>query len=54
MELDGIIESYWSTTENNRKAKYYRLTRRGIRQLATETERWNAIAGAMAAILQGG
>ena len=54
MELDGIIESYWSTTENNRKAKYYRLTRQGIRQLATETERWNAIAGAMAAILQGG
>jgi PadR family transcriptional regulator, regulatory protein PadR len=54
LELDGIIESYWSTTENNRKAKYYRLTRRGIRQLATETERWNAIAGAMAAILQEG
>src|SRR4051812_30170686 len=54
MELDGIIESYWGTTENNRKAKYYRLTRRGTRQLASETERWNAIAGAVAAILQEG
>ncbi len=54
MELDGVIESYWGTTENNRTAKYYRLTRRGTRQLASETERWNAIAGAVAAILQEG
>ena len=54
MELDGLIESYWSVTENNRKAKYYRLTRRGTRALASETQRWNAIAGAIAAILQEG
>lgn len=54
MELDGSIESYWGTTENNRRAKYYKLTRRGSRQLATETERWNAIAGAIAAVLQEG
>lgn len=52
MELDGLIESYWDTTENNRKAKYYRLTRRGNRELKAETARWNAIAGAIAAILQ--
>ena len=54
MELDGLIESYWDTTENNRRAKYYRLTRGGNRQLASETDRWNAIAGAIAAILQEG
>lgn len=54
MELDGLIDSYWGTTENNRKAKYYRLTKRGSRELATETERWNAIAAAIAAILQEG
>jgi len=54
MELDGWIESYWSTTENNRKAKYYRLTRRGSRALTNETRRWNAIAGAIAAILEEG
>ena len=54
MELDGLIESYWGTTENNRKGKYYRLTRRGSRQLVNETERWNAIATAIAAILQEG
>ena len=52
MELDGLIESFWGTTENNRKAKYYRLTRRGTRQLEAETERWNAIAAAIAAVLQ--
>ena len=52
MELDGFIESYWGTTENNRQAKYYKLTRRGHRQLQAETERWQAIAGAIAAVLQ--
>jgi transcriptional regulator len=54
MELDGVIESYWATTENNRKAKYYRLTRRGTRELASETARWNAIAAAIATVLQEG
>src|SRR3954470_23670975 len=54
MELDGLIEAFWGTTENNRKAKYYRLTRRGSRELAAETDRWNAIATAIAAILQEG
>src|SRR4029450_6112258 len=44
MELDGAIESYWDTTENNRQAKYYRLTKRGARELVSETERWNSIA----------
>jgi transcriptional regulator len=52
MELDGLIDSYWGTTENNRQAKYYKLTRRGTRALADETERWEAIAGAIAAVLQ--
>ena len=54
LELDGLIESYSATTENNRRAKYYRLTRRGTRELAREAERWNAIAGAIATILQEG
>jgi PadR family transcriptional regulator PadR len=52
MELDGLVDAYWDTTENNRQAKYYRLTRSGRRQLEAETERWNAIAGAIATILQ--
>jgi PadR family transcriptional regulator, regulatory protein PadR len=52
MELEGWIEAEWSTTESNRTAKYYRLTREGRKQLKQETERWNAIATAMAAVLR--
>ncbi|MBX9603887.1 MAG: PadR family transcriptional regulator [Bryobacteraceae bacterium] len=52
LELEGWIESEWGTTENNRKAKYYRLTAMGRKQLRSETERWNAISGAIAAILR--
>ena len=54
MELDGLIESYWDTTENNRRPSTYRLTSRGSRELTTETQRWNSIAAAIAAILQEG
>ena len=52
MELDGLITSDWGTTENNRRAKYYRMTRRGTRALAKETARWESIAAAIAAVLQ--
>lgn len=52
MEVDGLIDADWDTTENNRRAKYYRLTRRGHQALAQETQRWQAIAGAVAAVLQ--
>jgi PadR family transcriptional regulator PadR len=52
MELDGLIEAYWDTTENNRRAKYYRLTKPGQRALAAETTRWHAIAAAIAAVLE--
>ena len=51
MELDGLVDAYWDITENNRQARYYRLTRRGMRALAAETERWHAIAGAISAVL---
>lgn len=52
MEVDGLIEGYWDTTENNRRARFYRLTRLGRRALAAETTRWEAIAGAIAAVLR--
>ena len=52
MELDGLIESYWDTTENNRRAKYYKLTRRGVRALASETTRWESLVAAIATVLQ--
>jgi len=52
LEVQGWIESEWRVTENNRNAKYYRLTRGGRRQLEREALRWNAIADAIAAILR--
>jgi PadR family transcriptional regulator PadR len=52
MEIEGWIKSDWGVTENNRKAKYYRLTAAGRRQLKIETDRWNSITGAIAAILR--
>jgi PadR family transcriptional regulator PadR len=52
MELEGWITSEWGVTENNRRAKYYRLTAAGKKQLKVETERWNSIAGAISTILR--
>ena len=52
LEEEGWIEAEWGTSENNRRAKYYRLTRRGERRLADETEQWWRLAGAVGRILQ--
>ena len=52
MELEGWIDAEWGVTEKNRKAKYYKLTPSGRKQLKNETARWNAISEAMTAILQ--
>lgn len=47
----GWVASFWGTSENNRKAKYYRLTAAGRRQLAAETGRWQQLAKAIGRIL---
>lgn len=52
LEVEGWIESEWRLTENNRNAKYYRLTRAGRKQLERETTRWTAIADAIATLLR--
>lgn len=52
LEVQGWIASEWRITENNRTAKYYRLTSTGRRQLEREATRWNAIADAIAAVLR--
>jgi PadR family transcriptional regulator, regulatory protein PadR len=44
----GWISSSWGVSENNRKAKFYAITRTGRRQLAAETENWDRIAGVIA------
>ena len=52
LEQQGWINSEWGTSDNNRKAKFYRLTAAGRRQLAAETETWERFAGAIALILK--
>jgi len=51
LEAQGWIASEWGNSENNRRAKYYRLTRTGKRQLADETQNWERIAEAIARVL---
>jgi PadR family transcriptional regulator PadR len=52
MEEAGWLASSWGESENNRRAKYYRLTKAGQRQLKTETESWERISLAIANALQ--
>lgn len=52
MEDEGWISSFWGDSENNRRAKYYRLTKPGRKQLEVETERWGRISWAIAQALQ--
>ncbi len=52
LEEAGWLDAEWQPSENNRRAKYYRLTRAGRRQLGEETEHWNTIALAIARALE--
>ena len=52
LEHQGLIASEWGESENNRKAKFYKLTTAGRRQLQSETEKWNRMASLIASILQ--
>jgi PadR family transcriptional regulator, regulatory protein PadR len=47
MEEAGWLSSFWGESENNRRAKFYRLTRAGKAQLEVETEQWKRVALAM-------
>ena len=52
LEEQGWLESEWGESENRRRAKYYKLTRAGRRQLERETEQWERVSGAIALALQ--
>ena len=52
LQQNGWISSEWGVSENNRKARYYAITRSGLRQLARETENWERIAGVIGRVLQ--
>jgi PadR family transcriptional regulator PadR len=52
MEERGLVKSEWGLSENNRRAKFYKLTRAGQRKLAAERANWNRISKAVTRILQ--
>lgn len=53
LEEAGALTSSWQPSENNRRAKYYELTKAGRRRLGDETAQWNRVAVAMAHALEG-
>ena len=52
LENEGWIKSEWKTTDNNRRAKFYSLTRLGHRQLEKESQNWNRLAAAIAHVVK--
>ena len=52
LEKQGLITSDWGTTDNNRQARYYRLTARGRRALGEELESWRRFAAGLEAVLR--
>jgi PadR family transcriptional regulator PadR len=52
LQQQGWITSAWGASENNRRARFYSITRRGLKQLAVETENWERISGVIGRILR--
>src|SRR5215467_6077636 len=52
LELDGLVDAEWGQSDNNRRAKYYRLTARGRKALAAEAENWRRLAQAIARVME--
>jgi PadR family transcriptional regulator PadR len=53
MELAGMLTSEWRTSETNRRAKYYKLTAAGRKQLAAQSTNWNRLVLAIARVMEG-
>ncbi len=51
LQQQGWVVSEWGTSNNNRKAKFYSITKRGLKQLAIETENWERISGVIGRVL---
>ena len=51
LELRGLLASEWGVSDNNRRAKYYRLTGAGRKQLSAESEHWSRMTSAIALIM---
>ena len=52
LESQGLLEAEWGTSDNNRRAKYYRLTAAGRKRLREQTEGWNRMVGIMGTALK--
>lgn len=52
LQQQGWIASKWGVSENNRKARYYSITKNGLKQLAIETRNWERISGVIARVLK--
>ncbi|MES2177069.1 MAG: PadR family transcriptional regulator [Gemmatimonadota bacterium] len=52
LERQGLIGAEWGTSDNNRRAKYYELTRAGRKQLGADTEAWDRLTAAVALVLK--
>jgi transcriptional regulator len=52
LEVRGLLKSEWGTSDNNRRAKYYRLTALGRHQLEAESEYWTRVAAAVTRVMQ--
>jgi len=52
LELRGLLEAEWGASENNRRAKFYRLTNEGTKKLNAETQRWARLSAAVAFVMQ--
>src|SRR5262244_4301245 len=51
LQQQGWIAAEWGTSENNRRAKFYSITKRGLKQLAVETEDWERVSGVIGRLL---
>ena len=52
LELRGLVSAEWGVSDNNRRAKYYKLTAAGKKRLAEEASSWERLAGAIARVMQ--
>ena len=52
LELRGLLASAWGTSDNNRRAKYYRLTPAGRKHLAAESDHWSRMTAAIARLME--
>jgi PadR family transcriptional regulator, regulatory protein PadR len=52
LELRGLLTAEWGVSENNRRAKYYRITAAGRKQLASEASRWRRMSTAIERIME--